>query len=346
VTNKLLFNNKSKKDLLQDLKLENFDRSTFSFYRYVNIDDPSSLRDILYKEWVSLKILGRIYIAKEGINAQLSCPSKNLMLFQKKLHLHKGFENIPLKYAVQDGNSFFKLVIKVKDEIVAYKIDKDEYNMKKVGNHLNPKEFNKAIDDSDSIILDMRNYYESEVGRFEGAIIPNVETSRELLPEIKKILKGKKKNKILMYCTGGIRCEKASSFLIQNGFNDVNQLNGGIINYAHAVKKKKIESKFVGKNFVFDSRLGERITDDIISKCHQCGELSDNHIDCNNDACHLLFIQCHECGVKYDKCCSNDCMDFNKLPIEKQKILRKDPERVVSKTRDSLSGKPRFFLKA
>ncbi len=180
------------------------------------------------------------------------------------------------------------------------------------------------------------------MGKFKGAMIPNVETSKELLPEVKRLLKGKENKKILMYCTGGIRCEKASSFMIKNGFNDVNQLNGGIINYAHAVNKKAIKSKFVGKNFVFDSRLGERITDHILSQCHQCGEPSDDHIDCKNDACHILFIQCSNCSKQYEQCCSKECMEFNNLPIEEQKILRKDPEKVVSKTRNSVSGKSRL----
>ena len=342
MTNKLLFNNKSKEDLLQDLKLEDFERLTLSFYRYVNIDDPICLRDTLYKEWSNLNILGRIYVSKEGINAQISCPSPNLELFKEKLSLHKAFKDIIIKFSVKEGHSFHKLVIKVKDELVAYGIEENEYNMIRVGRHLNPEEFNSAIDDSDSILIDMRNYYESEVGKFKGAMIPNVETSRELLPEVKRLLKGKENKKILMYCTGGIRCEKASSFLIKNGFNDVNQLNGGIINYAHSVIKKGIKSKFVGKNFVFDSRLGERITSHILSQCHQCGEPSDDHIDCKNDACHILFIQCSDCSKQYEQCCSKECMEFNNLPIEEQKILRKDPDRVVSKSKNSVSGKPRL----
>ena len=145
-----------------------------------------------------------------------------------------------------------------------------------------------------------------------------------------------------MYCTGGIRCEKASSYLIHHGFKNINQLNGGIINYAHHVRKNNLESKFIGKNFVFDARLGERITDDVISNCHQCGETSDNHIDCNNDACHILFIQCSKCMDKYEQCCSIECMEFNRLPLEKQRILRKDPDQVVSMTRNSSSVKPRL----
>ncbi len=188
----------------------------------------------------------------------------------------------------------------------------------------------------------MRNYYESEIGRFDNALIPDVETSKELLPKVKKMLTGNERDQILLYCTGGIRCEKASAYLIQNGFEDVNQLQGGIIQYAHEVKKYGLESKFRGKNFVFDDRLGERVTNDILALCHICNSPCDKHTDCKNDACHILFIQCKKCSEKLDGCCSKECQDFSKLPIAKQRILRKDPDRVVSKTFFDSRIKPRI----
>ena len=124
---------------------------------------------------------------------------------------------------------------------------------------------------------------------------------------VKDILKGKEDKKILLYCTGGIRCEKASAYLKHHGFNDVNQLHGGIIEYARQIKSKGLESKFKGKNFVFDERMGERITDDVISRCYQCGSLCDSHYNCANDGCHLLFIQCETCREKFEACCSDEC---------------------------------------
>ena len=169
----------------------------------------------------------------------------------------------------------------------------------------------------------MRNYYEGEVGKFKNAIIPDVDTSRELLPEVKNLLKGQENNKILLYCTGGIRCEKASSYLLHHGYNDINQLEGGIIKYAHDIKKNNEESKFIGKNFVFDQRLGEKITDDIISLCHQCNRPSNQHTNCQNQACHILFIQCELCSNKYNNCCSEKCFNFIKLPNEEQKTIFK-----------------------
>jgi len=338
----LLYNKKSRELLIKELEEEPFQRLTTSFYRYVKIKNPVELRDTLYEEWSKLKIFGRIYIANEGINAQLSCPEQNWRLFNKKLNHRLFLKDIPKKLAIVDGRSFFKLIIKVKDEIVTYGISESEFDMNNVGKHLSPEEFNSALNRPKSVVVDMRNYYESEVGRFDGAIIPDVETSRELLPEMKRLLIGKENDEILMYCTGGIRCEKASAYLIHHGFKNVNQLNGGIINYAHNVKEKNLESKFLGKNFVFDARIGERITNDVISECHQCGEPADNHIDCCNDACHILFIQCDACKKKYEGCCSKDCREFARLPKEEQRVLRKDPKRVVSTARKSDRVKPRL----
>ena len=327
-----LFNKKSINELKNEIKNEKFNRITLSFYKYTNIKDPKLFRDKLFIKLDSLNVLGRIYISLEGINAQISVPEHLYKKLKIILLSYDFIKTSDIKEAIQEGISFYKLTIKVRKELVAYGIQKDTYDMNKVGEHLNALDYNNAIDDKDSIIVDMRNYYESEIGKFNNAIIPNVETSKELLPEVKKILKGKEKKNILLYCTGGIRCEKASSYLIKNGFEKVKQLKGGIIQYAHEVKEKKINSKFIGKNFVFDNRLGERVTEDVISNCHICKTPCDSHTDCNNDACHILFIQCDSCREIYDGCCSKKCQSFNNLPLSEQKKYRKDPNRIVSKT--------------
>tara|TARA_B100001750_G_C15503236_1_gene598625 strand:+ start:171 stop:1202 length:1032 start_codon:yes stop_codon:yes gene_type:complete len=321
--NKDLYNQKNKTQLIQDIQNESFNRITCSFYKYINIKNLQTFRDKLYIDWKALDVFGRIYIASEGINAQLSIPENNMDEFKSQLHKYELFKNILLKPAVQDGLSFLKLTIKIKDELVAYKIPHDEYDMNNVGVHLNYKKFNEAIENG-ATLIDMRNYYEGEVGKFKNAIIPDVDISRALLPEIKNILKNKKNEKILMYCTGGIRCEKASSYLIHHGFKDVNQLDGGIIQYANDIKLNNEESKFIGKNFVFDHRLGERITNEIISKCHQCEFDSDTHTNCKNQACHILFIQCTQCSEKFNGCCSKKCSEFIKLPATTQKTLFKE----------------------
>ncbi|MEZ4741875.1 MAG: rhodanese-related sulfurtransferase [Bdellovibrionota bacterium] len=182
----------------------------------------------------------------------------------------------------------------------------------------------EAMNHEGTIVVDVRNHYESEIGHFQGALLPDVDSFREELPVIKEMLAGKEKNKVLLYCTGGIRCEKASAWLKHQGFQDVNQLHGGIIDYARQVKEQNLENKFIGKNFVFDRRMGERISSEIIAKCHQCGKPADTHRNCSWQACHILFIQCEECENKMEGCCSPECMEFVKLPLEEQKKLRKE----------------------
>ena len=238
-----------------------------------------------------------------------------------------------LKIAIEDdGKSFYKLTVKVRKKIVADGLKDGSFDVTNVGKHLNAKEFNEAIDKKDTIIVDMRNQYESEVGRFENAICPDADTFREELPMVVESLKEKKDKKILLYCTGGIRCEKASAYLKHHGFKDVNQLYGGIIEYARQIRREGLKSKFIGKNFVFDERVGERITDDVISKCHQCGTPCDDHVNCANADCHLLFIQCPGCAEKMKGCCTNECIGIIELPIEQQRKIRKGKNK-----KDSLS---------
>ena len=313
-----LHNKKNNTQLLEDLKNEKIERITFSFYKYTKIKKIKDVRDELFIEFNKMKILGRIYIAEEGINAQISVPKNKIIILKEYIKNNKLLKNIDIKNAFEEGLSFFKLTIKIKKEIVAFKISKKEYNMNVVGQHLDYKKFHDAISKG-ATVIDMRNYYESEVGKFENAIIPDVHKSKDLLPEVKKILKGKEKEKILLYCTGGIRCEKASSYLIHHGFKDIKQLDGGIVKYANDIKKNKIKSKFIGKNFVFDNRLGETITEDIISSCHQCAYPSNQHTNCSNKSCNILFIQCQECKRKYKNCCSKKCLDFSSLPIKIQR---------------------------
>ena len=337
-----LFNKIDKEELKLALSNETFERFTASFYHYVKLSSPESFRNKLYIEWNQMHVFGRVYIASEGINAQVSIPEHNWDKFCNHLKTIPELGEISIKQAIQEGHSFYKLKIKVRNELVAYGVSEEAYDMRKVGKHLSAEEYNFAMDQDDSVVVDMRNYYESEIGRFDNALVPDVETSKELLPEVKKLLSGRENDKILLYCTGGIRCEKASSYLLHNGFKDVNQLQGGIIQYAHDIKEQGIDSRFKGKNFVFDDRLGERVTDDVISSCHVCDTSCDDHTDCKNDACHILFIQCTECSELLNGCCSKECKDFALLPLDEQKALRKDPERIISRTFFDSRVKPKL----
>ena len=300
-------------------------RITLSFYKYHQIKNTSLFRDHLYLMWERLDVLGRIYIASEGINAQLSVPSQNFKAFKTKLDTVEFLKEIRLNVAVeQDNFSFLKLKVKIRKNIVADGLSENSFDLSNNGIHVNASEFNSLIDDPNTLLVDMRNHYESEIGHFEGAILPDVDSFRESLPIIeKKFEKHKKSKNIVMYCTGGIRCEKASAFLKHKGYEKVYQLNGGIIEYARQVDQHKINNKFIGKNFVFDHRRSETVSEKIIANCHQCGEKCDTHINCENEACHLLFIQCEKCAKEYNNCCSEECYNVNSLSIENQKKLRK-----------------------
>ncbi|MEZ0007332.1 UPF0176 protein [Flavobacterium sp. 28YEA47A] len=300
-------------------------RLTLSFYAYAKIEDPKKFRDDLFIAWNELDALGRTYVAKEGINAQMSIPAENLEAFRETLEKYDFMKDIRLNVAVEhDDHSFLKLTVKVRDKIVADGLNDDTFDVTNIGVHLKAKEFNQILEDPNTIVVDFRNHYESEIGHFKGAITPDVETFRESLPIINEQLKDHKEDKnLVMYCTGGIRCEKASAYFKHQGFKNVFQLEGGIINYAKQIKEENIESKFIGKNFVFDHRLGERITDDIISQCHQCGKPCDNHTNCENEGCHLLFIQCDDCKAVMENCCSTECQEIIHMSLADQVKLRR-----------------------
>lgn len=300
-------------------------RLTLSFYAYAQISNPTQFRNELFLAWNPLEVLGRIYVASEGINAQLSLPADNFYAFKDSIEVYDFMKGIRLNIAVeQDDHSFLKLTVKVRDKIVADGLVDETFDVTNIGIHLKAKEFNDLLEDPNTIVVDMRNHYESEIGHFTKAIKPDVDTFRESLPIIEEQLSEHKQDKkLLMYCTGGIRCEKASAYFKHKGFENVYQLEGGIIEYTRQVKAEGLESKFIGKNFVFDHRLGERITDDIVSQCHQCGAPCDVHTNCVNEGCHLLFIQCDSCKEKMEGCCSAECVSVIHLPEEEQKAIRR-----------------------
>ena len=317
-----LYNQFDRPTLEKHIKSSGEERRVLSFYRYVHIDMPQDLRDKLYLDWRDLGVLGRVYVATEGVNAQISVASDNLDAFLDSLESY--FPHMPIKFSLDDTpDAFIKLIVRLKKKLVADGLEDSSFDTSNVGKHLSAREFNEALDQPDTIVVDVRNHYESEVGHFDGAICPDVCSFREELPVIRDMLEDKKDKKILLYCTGGIRCEKTSAWLKHHGFQDVNQLHGGIINYVQQVKSEGLENKFIGKNFVFDERLGERVTEDVIANCHVCGEKSDDHTNCKWQACHILLIMCNSCRERLDGCCSEDCMEKTRLSADEQKRLRK-----------------------
>lgn len=318
-----LYNKISKEELKQRLQESDEKRITLSFYQYANIEHPKKFRDEFYQSLESVGVFGRIYVASEGINGQISVPEKNFEAFKEKMNKVPFLKDIRLNIAIEDdGKSFYKLKIKVRKKIVADGLDDESFDVTKRGKHLSAKEYNQLTDQDDTIVVDMRNHYESEVGYFKDAICPDVETFREELPLVAELFEDKKDKNIVMYCTGGIRCEKASAYMLHKGYKNVFMVDGGIIEYTRQVNEQGLENKFIGKNFVFDERMGERISGEIISNCHQCGEACDTHTNCLNDACHILFLQCEKCAKKYANCCSQKCADFNNLPEEQRNKLK------------------------
>ena len=319
----LLHNRVSNAELKQCMLQENFRRITISFYQYFPITNPQEFRDYLYKQLNALQVFGRIYVAGEGINAQISVPEHHFEAFKQLLYSIPHLEGLRLNRAIDDhGKSFWVLKIKVREKIVADGINDPLFNMEKKGKYVNAHEMNVLLTDPQTVVIDMRNHYEYEVGHFENAVEVPSDTFREQLPMAVDMMKGKEAQNIIMYCTGGIRCEKASAYMLHKGFKNVFHLEGGIIHYAQQAKEMGLLSKFIGKNFVFDDRLGERITGDVIAHCHQCGKPCDDHTNCKNNGCHLLFIQCNECAATYEGCCSIECRDTLALPIERQKAIR------------------------
>ncbi len=325
-----LWNTLSKEELEAQLKEKGTEFVTISFYKYAQIQDPQKFRDQLFIMWSNIGVVGRTYVASEGINAQISVPVNVLEQFRTELYTIDFLDQVRLNIAVDQNEAefpFLKLKVKVRDKILADGLDDQSFDVTKKGKHLSAEEFNQLTDDPNTILIDFRNHYESEVGHFKGAITPDVDTFRESLPFIEDAyLKGNEDKNLVMYCTGGIRCEKASAWFKHRGFEHVHQLEGGIINYANQCREAGIENKFVGKNFVFDERRGERISDDIISVCHQCGAPADTHTNCENKACHLLFIQCDACKESMENCCSSECQDIIHMSEEEQKEIRRGRE--------------------
>ena len=320
-----LYNNLSAKERAQLIEQAGKDRLTISFYKYAKIGNPEIFRNHMFLAWNTMDVLGRIYVAHEGINAQLSVPADNFERFKSHLDGILFLENVRLNIAIEHDNfSFLKLKVKVRDKIVADGLNDKTFDVTNKGTHVGAERFNTLIEDPNTLLVDMRNHYESEIGHFKNAITPDVDTFRESLDIIEADLKDHKEDKnLVMYCTGGIRCEKASAYFKHKGFKNVYQLEGGIIEYTRQVKEQQLENKFLGQNFVFDERRAERISDDVIAHCHQCGAPFDIHTNCANDACHLLFIQCDKCKEEMDNCCSNTCKEIHALSYEEQKALRK-----------------------
>lgn len=345
----VLHNQISNEELKARMLAETEPRTTISFYKYFTLDDPKAFRDALYLAFIAEKVFGRVYIAKEGINAQISVPQSRVEAFKQALFTsHPALDQVRLNIALEDdGKSFWVLRMKVRERIVADGIEDETFDPSNVGAYLKADQVNQMIDDPNTVFVDMRNHYEYEVGHFTNALEVPSDTFRDQLPMAVEMLQEQKEKNIVMYCTGGIRCEKASAYMLHHGFKNIYHVEGGIIEYTRRAREQGLPLKFIGKNFVFDERMGERVSDDVIAHCHQCGTSCDTHTNCKNDGCHLLFIQCPQCAEAFEGCCSEICCEELKLPPEEQRARRAGREngnKIFNKSKGML--RPRLHIPA
>ena len=270
------------------------------FYKYVDISDPASEREEQIYLCNELGLLGRTIIGTEGINATLSGTVEATNEYMKLMDSHPLFSGIEYKIDLVDKVPFRKLSVKVRDEIVTLGVKADP---KKTATHLSPEEFNAMIEDPDVVLFDARNNYESAIGRFRNAITPDISLFKELPDELSNYEELKNK-KVVTYCTGGIRCEKASALLKEKGFRDVYQLDGGIVTYAKAFP----DGAFEGECFVFDERMkvGFKESPELLGSCLECSTPTNDYLNCANKSCNKLVLVCDDCKVNMHTC-SGDC---------------------------------------
>ena len=283
------------------------------FYHYKKLNDVINIHEKHKEFFDGLDVKGRIIIASEGINGTISGSDFDCDKYKQFLENSLGIYGLDYKDDECSEHLFPKLSIKIKNEIIRMGIECDTEI--KRGTHLKPKEWLKLMDDKDNIILDMRSDYEHKLGKFKNAITFDMKSMYEF-PEIfekHEIFKKEKiKNKkILTYCTGGIKCEKASNFLLNKGFNNVYQLEGGIIKYSKEVGGEN----FDGKCYVFDERIGievNKVNPKVISKCYGCNTDCDVMVNCMNNLCNRHMSMCKDCYYNFDTCCSLKCSKSDK----------------------------------
>lgn len=281
--------------------------NTLLYYCYSTIADAEQFAADHLKFCKELNLTGRIIVATEGLNGTVSGTAEACRTYMDTVHADPRFANIDFKVDEVDAPSFVKMHVRYKDEIVHSGLrDPNVINpQQKTGKHLEPKEFLEMKDGEDVVILDVRSNYEHSLGKFKNAITLDIDNFRDF-PDMINSLAQYKDKKVITYCTGGIKCEKASALLLHEGFNDVYQLHGGIIKYG----KEAGGQDFDGKCYVFDNRLSVEVNSVnpvTISTCYNCGKITDKMINCANPECNEHFTQCDECGTTMEGCCSDDC---------------------------------------
>ena len=299
------------------------EKIVLGFYKYAEIESLEKFAKEHLNFCKQLGLLGKILVGREGINGSVSGDRMQIDLYRKELTKNKIFSDIEFKEEIAMDVPFDKMKVKVRDEIVTFDCEVDVNNQ---GKHLSPEEFlsfydeNGNLKEKDVIILDARNNYEYDVGRFKGAIHLDIEKFSDFPKAVEEKIIDQKDKKVVMYCTGGIRCEKASAFLKEKGFQDVSQIHNGIINFGQNFP----DTGWEGKCFVFDKRLVAPLNkeDSVpLTNCELCEKPCDFYRNCWNQDCDKLFISCVDCEKKMNGCCSEDCFKVFK-EFCKEKSIR------------------------
>ncbi len=295
------------------LRMENI--HTLLFYKFITLKNVNEIAEKQKQICDSIGLKGKILLAEEGINGSVSGAQEQVEAYKTEMKKDEFFSDIIFKEEIGSLMPFERMVVKVKKEIIRLDIPLD---VKKTGKHISPEEFLDLYNKNEEItVLDARNNYESQIGKFKDAITPDIKTFREF-PKVAEMLKDKKDKKIVMYCTGGIRCEKASAYLIEQGFKDVSQISGGIITFC----QKLPETLWEGKCFVFDDRLISPVNQKqpLLEKCVACESSCDLYKNCRNAICNKRISICRDCKTKFNGCCSQACLEEFKLKCKEKEI--------------------------
>ena len=287
------------------MKLKN---SVLSFYKYVRIGNPAKIQEEQIKLCKSLNLLGRILLGEEGINGSVYGAKESVQAYRQELSKSGLFCGIEFKEQPSQKPAFRKLFVRIRKEIVNSGLEVD---LKNTADFVSPQELKKMLDKNEDIVLvDVRNDYESRIGRFKNARTMSMKNFRDFPNYVDEIKDLKDKN-VVTYCTGGIRCEKASAFLKESGFKNVSQLKGGILSFGNEFP----DTYWQGKCFVFDDRIAIEINEkntEPLNECSWCGKKCGNYLNCYNIECDRLFICCEECSEKSNKSCSEECSKASK----------------------------------
>lgn len=294
------------------------------YYKYITIQNPAAIAKWQRSLCESLHLTGRIILAHEGINGTVGGSDEATAAYIQAMNNHELFGGIDFKTADGGAESFPKLKISIKNEIVRMGVDPMTVTVEDTGIHLTPDQTHELLSNrpQDLIVLETRNDYEWEVGRFEGAENPNIKTFREFPEYVDKNLERYKDKEILMYCTGGVRCERATAYLVQkNVAKKVYQIEGGI----HRYIEKYPDGFFRGKNYVFDNRITVRANQDVLSTCLHCKTPADDYTNCINAFCNKHFTICAPCKVTSNSTCSDNCLILiqTKQTVERPEIHRR-----------------------